>query len=93
MKHLFFMLLAILSLYVYADKEDLESLQKQQNDWYIVKQDNTRNITTYAKFEEGKKIRSFKNYLNYLILSHYVLVLPHLIHLIFAFLYNQLNHF
>lgn len=60
MRHLFFVLLAVLSIAVYADKEDLQSLQKQQNDWYVVKQDNTRHITTYAKFEDGKKLRSFK---------------------------------
>ncbi|MFO1391867.1 MAG: START domain-containing protein [Agitococcus sp.] len=59
MKPLVLFLLAFFASSVYADKEDLNSLQKQQ-DWYIVKQDNTRHITTYAKREEGKSILSFK---------------------------------
>ena len=49
----------LLSTTVSADSEDLKTLQKQK-DWYIVKQDNIRQITTYAKHEEGKSIRSFK---------------------------------
>lgn len=57
---LWVLLLAFFSIAVYADTDDLNTLQKQQDDWYIVKQDNTRNIVTYAKNEEGKKIRSFK---------------------------------
>lgn len=52
--------LTLLSVTSYADKEDLTKLQQQSNDWYIVKQDNTRHITTYAKHEDGKSIRSFK---------------------------------
>ena len=52
--------LTLLSVTSYADKEDLTKLQQQSNDWYIVKQDNTRHITTYAKNEEGKSVRSFK---------------------------------
>jgi len=52
--------LTLLSVTSYADKEDLNKLQQQTNDWYIVKQDNTRHITTYAKNEEGKSVRSFK---------------------------------
>jgi hypothetical protein len=52
--------LTLLSVTSYADKEDLTKLQQQSNDWYIVKQDNTRQITTYAKHEDGKSIRSFK---------------------------------
>lgn len=52
--------LACVSLMSYADQEDLNNLQQQTQDWYIVKQDNTRHITTYAKREDGQKIRSFK---------------------------------
>lgn len=60
MKYLFCLLLMSLSTWSYADKDDLNTLQKQQNEWFIVKHDNSRQITTYAKNEEGKKIRSFK---------------------------------
>lgn len=52
--------LTLLSVNSYADKKDLNKQQKQSNDWYIVKQDNTRQITTYAKNEEGQSLRSFK---------------------------------
>ena len=59
MKILLCLVLVIFSISVYADQDDLNTLQKQQ-DWYIVKQDKTRNITTYAKREDGKSILSFK---------------------------------
>ena len=59
MRH-WLLLLVVFSAAVYADKDDLNTLQKQQNQWFIVKQDNTRNIITYAKNEEGQNIRSFK---------------------------------
>jgi len=52
--------LTCVSLTSYADQEDLNNLQQQTQDWYIVKQDNTRHITTYAKREDGQTIRSFK---------------------------------
>ncbi len=45
----------------HADKEDLQVLQHTvSNDWYVVRKDDTRHITTYAKHEDGKSIRSFK---------------------------------
>jgi hypothetical protein len=52
--------LILFSAYTYADQQDLNNLQQQTQDWYIVKQDNTRQITTYAKREDGQTIRSFK---------------------------------
>lgn len=57
---LWVLLLAFFSVVVYADKDDLNTLQKQQDDWYVVKQDNTRNVITYAKHEDGKRMRSFR---------------------------------
>ncbi len=45
----------------HADKEDLQSLQHNvNNDWYLVKKDDLHRISTYAKHEDGKSIRSFK---------------------------------
>jgi hypothetical protein len=53
--------LALLCGVCHADKEDLQSLQPAvDHDWYVVKKDDTRHITTYAKNEDGKSIRSFK---------------------------------
>lgn len=55
------MLVVITSMFAWADNEDLQGLQsKEANDWYIVRKDDTRHITTYAKQEDGKKLRSFK---------------------------------
>jgi len=45
----------------HADKDDLQGLQHTvDKDWYVVKKDDSRHITTYAKNEDGKSIRSFK---------------------------------
>ena len=48
----------------FADKaDDLEELRvdnKRANEWIVVKKDNLKNITTWAKREDGKNIRSFK---------------------------------
>ncbi|HNA22210.1 MAG TPA: hypothetical protein PLN40_12470, partial [Agitococcus sp.] len=48
----------------FADKaDDLEELRvdnKRANDWVLVKKDKLKNITTWAKREDGKSIRSFK---------------------------------
>lgn len=63
MKHYhlpFTALMLMISMTGHTEQEDLHSLQKQHHDWMIVKQDNTRNIVTYAKNEEGQPIRSFK---------------------------------
>lgn len=52
--------LILCSANTYADQQDLNRLQEKTQDWYIVKQDNTRQITTYAKREDGQRVRSFK---------------------------------
>lgn len=48
----------------FADKtDDLEELRvdnKRANDWVLVKKDKLKNITTWAKREDGKSIRSFR---------------------------------
>lgn len=42
------------------DVDDLRSDSKRKNEWIQVKKDKLKNITTWAKQEEGKTIRSFK---------------------------------
>jgi hypothetical protein len=45
----------------YAATDDLDELQgKLGNEWVIVKNDQRRNIKTWAKQEDGKRYRSFK---------------------------------
>lgn len=48
----------------FADKtDDLEELRvdnQRANDWILVKKDKLKNITTWAKREDGKSIRSFR---------------------------------
>ncbi len=45
----------------YAANEDLDALQdKLGNEWVLVKNDQRRNIKTWAKQEDGKRYRSFK---------------------------------
>ncbi|MCB1674317.1 MAG: hypothetical protein H6996_08135 [Moraxellaceae bacterium] len=45
----------------YAALEDLDELQdKLGNQWVLVKNDQRRNIKTWAKQEDGKRYRSFK---------------------------------
>lgn len=47
--------------YVYAANDDLDDLQtKLGNQWVLVKNDQRRNIKTWAKQEDGKRYRSFK---------------------------------
>ncbi|HNA21795.1 MAG TPA: hypothetical protein PLN40_10350, partial [Agitococcus sp.] len=47
--------------YVYAANDDLDDLQtKLGNQWVLVKNDQRRNIKTWAKQEDGKRFRSFK---------------------------------
>lgn len=46
-----------------AKGDDLEELRvdsKRNNEWILVKKDQLKNITTWAKREDGKNIRSFK---------------------------------
>ncbi|HQV21888.1 MAG TPA: hypothetical protein PLJ88_02215 [Agitococcus sp.] len=42
------------------DVEELRVDSKRANDWVLVKKDKLKNITTWAKREDGKSIRSFK---------------------------------
>ena len=60
----FAVLTALTPITTFADKtDDLEELRvdsKRANDWVIVKKDKLKNITTWAKREDGKSIRSFK---------------------------------
>ena len=42
------------------DVDDLRSDNKRKNEWIQVKKDRLKKITTWAKQEEGKTIRSFK---------------------------------
>ena len=45
----------------YAANDDLDDLQtKLGNQWVLVKNDQRRNIKTWAKQEDGKRYRSFK---------------------------------
>ena len=45
-----------------AKGDDVEDLRetKRTNEWVLVKKDKLKNITTWAKREDGKNIRSFK---------------------------------
>lgn len=46
-----------------AKGDDLEELRvdsKRANEWVLVKKDKLKNITTWAKREDGKSIRSFR---------------------------------
>jgi hypothetical protein len=53
--------LVVLAPLSYAAMDDLDELQeKLGNEWVIVKNDQRRNIKTYAKQEDGKRYRSFK---------------------------------
>ena len=42
------------------DVEELRADSKRANEWVLVKKDKLKNITTWAKREDGKSIRSFK---------------------------------
>jgi len=42
------------------DLEELRADSKRASEWVVVKKDNLKNITTWAKREDGKNIRSFK---------------------------------
>ncbi|HNJ87130.1 MAG TPA: hypothetical protein PKU92_11145 [Agitococcus sp.] len=42
------------------DLEELRADSKRANEWIVVKKDNLKDITTWAKREDGKNIRSFK---------------------------------
>lgn len=54
--------LPALPLAALAANDDLQELRGDTHarDWYLVKNDAIRNIKTWAKQEDGKKIRSFK---------------------------------
>lgn len=39
------------------DLEELRADSKRANEWIVVKKDNLKNITTWAKREDGKNIR------------------------------------
>jgi hypothetical protein len=47
---------------VYAASDDLDELRGgvDASEWQLVKNDSRRNIQTYSKREDGKRIRSFK---------------------------------
>jgi hypothetical protein len=48
-------------LYAANDDDSLDDIQeKLGNEWMLVKNDQRRNIKTYAKLEDGKRFRSFK---------------------------------
>lgn len=60
-----FIMLALLSVagpVAHAADDDLKDMrvEKSYKDWYLVRSDNIRNIKTWAKQEDGKRIRSFK---------------------------------
>lgn len=42
------------------DIDDLRADSQRKNEWILVKKDRLKNITTWAKQEDGKAIRSFK---------------------------------
>jgi hypothetical protein len=42
------------------DVDDLRADSKRANEWVVVKKDRLKKITTWAKREDGKSIRSFK---------------------------------
>jgi hypothetical protein len=42
------------------DVDELRSDSQRKNEWVLVKKDRLKNITTWAKQEDGKAIRSFK---------------------------------
>ena len=42
------------------DLEELRADSKRNNEWILVKKDQLKDITTWAKREDGKNIRSFK---------------------------------
>lgn len=52
----------IAPMVVHAADEDIKELRNdtRAKDWYVVKNDTLRNIKTFAKQEDGKRIRSFK---------------------------------
>lgn len=54
--------LCCLTGFAVADNDDLDELRSNRNisDWYLVKEDSLKNIKTWAKQEDGKRIRSFK---------------------------------
>lgn len=53
--------LVVLAPLSYAAMDDLDELQgKLGNEWVIVKNDQRRNIKTWAKQEDSKRYRSFK---------------------------------
>ncbi|PTQ89532.1 hypothetical protein [Agitococcus lubricus] len=55
------MLLSSLSAGTYAANDDLSELRDTNPDeWQLVKNDARRDIKTYSKREDGKRIRSFK---------------------------------
>lgn len=55
-------LLPLAALQARAADDDLRDMrvEKSYKDWYLVRSDNIRNIRTWAKQEDGKRIRSFK---------------------------------
>jgi hypothetical protein len=66
-RHIAFVLAALMTfsiappLYAATDDDGLDELQeKLGNEWVLVKNDQRRNIKTYAKQEDGKRFRSFK---------------------------------
>ncbi len=61
----FFLGVAMISIAAPAlarDDDDLSELRgtRRYSDWELIKSDSIRNIKTYAKQEDGKRIRSFK---------------------------------
>jgi len=57
------MLLAMLSMNVWAANEDLDDLRasnQAKDEWRLIKDDKTRKIKAYDKRDEGKTLRSFK---------------------------------
>ena len=55
------LLLSSLSLASHAADNDLDEFRtKLGSEWRLTKQDNLRNIKTYARLDEGKRYRSFK---------------------------------
>lgn len=44
----------------FAGNTDIDELQSVDRDWSLIKNDKRHNITTYTKWEQGKKYRTFK---------------------------------
>lgn len=63
MKHFYFLILIglIFNGVSYAAPSDIDELQKiEKNKWSLLRDDQRHNITTYTKWENDKKYRTFK---------------------------------